>query len=219
MEPGVKSTEDLDGEQTVPPGASERWTRYRSPLQSYPFSRWHLQLTDPSDFSNGSTASSSDGSSILTPSGSSSSNSASGSASVDSKDATEPGELLRSLKMTTLFKSVDPDRRICQFEIPGGGVCRDDKCEDLHIEKELEMWEPSGASRFSQDGVLLTLSMLTFHLACLVSPFPWVDHPILSSCFNPFPRSVLSPQMTTQPSTYPRRSRRRQVRIDGREGA
>ena len=57
------------------------------------------------------------------------------------------GNLLRSLKTATLFKSLDPDRRICRFEIPGGGVCRDDNCEDLHIEKELEGWEPSGASR------------------------------------------------------------------------
>ena len=203
MDPGA--TEDLDDEQTVPSGASERWTRYRSPLQSYPFSRWHLHLTDSSDFSNGSTASSSDGSSILTPSGSFSSNSASGSASVDSKDATVPGDLLRSLKMTTLFKSVDPDRRICQFEIPGGGVCRDDKCEDLHIEKELETWEPSGASRIPQDGVLLTLSMLTFRLACLIPP-PFVGLITLSSPFSTPPRLVFSPQMTTQPSTYPRRS-------------
>ena len=183
MDPGVKSTEDLGGEQTVPSEASERWTRYRSPLQSYPFSRWHLQLTDPSDFSNGSTASSSDGSSILTPSGSFSSNSASGSASIDSKDATMPGDLLRSLKMTTLFKHVDPDRRICQFEIPGGGVCRDDKCEDLHIEQELETWEPSGASRIPQDGVLLTLHT---HIPPYVfgPPLPWADYPIFSSFFN-----------------------------------
>jgi len=216
----VKSTEDFVGEQTVPSGASERWSRYRSPLQSYPFSRWHLQLTDPSGFSNESTASSSDGSSILTPSGSFSSNSASGSASVDSKDATVPGDLLRSLKMTTLFKNVDLDRRICQFEIPGGGVCRDDECEDLHIEKELETWEPSGASRIPQDGVLLTLSMLTFGLACSVpSPFPWVDYPIFSPFFNAPLAWLPSPQMTTQPSTYPRRLRRRQVGIDGREGA
>ena len=220
MDPGVKSTEDLGGEQTVPSEASERWTRYRSPLQSYPFSRWHLQLTDPSDFSNGSTASSSDGSSILTPSGSFSSNSASGSASIDSKDATMPGDLLRSLKMTTLFKNVDPDRRICQFEIPGGGVCRDDKCEDLHIEQELETWEPSGASRIPQDGVLLTLHT---HIPPYVfgPPLPWADYPIFSSFFNtpPPPRlgfpsadddtaQYLSEALATTsgPDRWPRRS-------------
>lgn len=140
---GVKSIEDARD----PSGSNERWSIYQSPLQSYPFSRWHLQLTDPSDFSNASMTGSSEGLSVLTPSGSFSSNSASGSGPVDSRDANRPGDLLRSLKMITLFKSIDPDRRICQFEIPGGGVCRDDMCEDLHIEKELETWEPSGASR------------------------------------------------------------------------
>ena len=134
-------------EQAVSSGPSERWSTYQSPLQSYPFSRWHLHLTGPSNFVNGFTASGSDGLSILTPSGSFSSNSASGSAFTDPKDATIAGDLLKSLKMVTLFRSLDPDRSICQFEIPGGGVCRDDKCEHLHIERELETWEPSGASR------------------------------------------------------------------------
>ena len=147
MDLDEKSAEDFSSEQTAPSRSSERWTTYQSPLQSYPFSRWRLHLTDLSDSSNTSTAGSSNGLSILTPSGSFSSNSASSSTSADSKDATVPGDLLRSLKMITLFKSLDPDRRICQFEIPGGGVCRDDMCEDLHIEKELGTWEPSGASR------------------------------------------------------------------------
>jgi len=172
MDLGVKPTEGLNSEQTVPSGSDERWTRYQSPLQSYPFSRWHLQLTDPSDISNGSTADNSDGLSILTPSGSFSSNSASSSVSVDSKDAIVPGDLLRPLKMITLFKSLDPDRRICRFEIPGGGVCRDGACEDLHVQNELAIWEPSGASRLARDGVLLTPSMLAFCLACLAPPLP-----------------------------------------------
>lgn len=150
MDLGVNSTEDVTSdrsEQAVMSGPSERWTSYQSPLQSYPFSRWHLHLTGPSNSVDGFMASSSDGLSILTPSGSFSSNSSSSSTSGDSKDATMAGHLLRSLKMATLFKGIDPDRRICQFEIPGGGVCRDGKCEDLHIERELEIWEPTGASR------------------------------------------------------------------------
>ena len=147
MDLDVSSTDDVDSEQTVSSGSSERWSTYQSPLQSYPFSRWHLHLTGPSDFSHTSMAGSSSGLSILTSSGSFSSNSAGDSAAADRKDASTIGDLLRSLKMATLFKSLDPDRRICQFEIPGGGVCRDDKCEDLHIERELETWEPSGALR------------------------------------------------------------------------
>jgi len=145
MDLGVNSTEDANSGQTVSSGSSERWTTYQSRLQSYPFSRWHLHLTGPGDFSNASTTGNPGGLSILTPSGSFSSNSAGGSASADGKDASTTGDFLRSLKMATILKSLDPDRRICQFEIPGGGVCRDDKCEDLHIERELETWEPSGA--------------------------------------------------------------------------
>jgi len=143
MDVDVSSTEDVDGEPTVPSGSNERWTNYQSPLQLYPFSRWHLHLTGPSDFADTSVPGSWSGLSILTASGSFSSNSASGSGSTDRNDGLVTGKLLRSLKMVTLFKNLDPDRRICQFEIPGGGVCRDDKCEDLHIERELETWEPS----------------------------------------------------------------------------
>lgn len=147
MDLGVNPIEDViseRSEQAISSGSSERWTTYQSPLQSYPFSRWDLHLTDPSNFVN---ANGSDELSILTPSGSFSSNSAVGSAPADPKDAMMIGNLLRSLKMVTFFRNLDPDRRVCQFEIPGGGVCRDDGCDGLHIERELETWEPSGASR------------------------------------------------------------------------
>ena len=202
MDLGVNPTDDVDNEPTVASRSSERWTAYHSPLQSYPFSRWHLHLTDQSDASRAFTAGSSSELSILTPSGSFSSNSASGATPADSKDATTD-DLLRSLKMVTLFKSLDPDRRICQFEIPGGGVCRDDKCEDLHIERELETWEPSGALRIPWDGVLLTLSML---ISCLARLVPWFD-----SLFSP---RAIPPQMPIQSITYPRRLRR-QTGING----
>jgi hypothetical protein len=148
MDLGLNSTEGSTSVQVVSSVSNERWSTYQSPLQSYPFSRWHLRPTGPSDYVNGSMSSGSNGQSILTHSGSFSSNSASGSTLADPKDATMTGNLLRSLKMATLYKALDPGRRICQFEIPGGGVCRNDKCEDLHIERELESWEPSGASRF-----------------------------------------------------------------------
>lgn len=147
MDPDAYPNEGLTVERAALPESSERWTVYRSPLQSYPFSRWHLHLTGPSDSVGGSASGGSDGLSVLTPSGSFSSNSPSGSTPTNPKDGTMTRNLLRSLKMATLFRNLDPDRRICQFEIPGGGVCRDDKCEDLHVEKELETWEPSGASR------------------------------------------------------------------------
>lgn len=57
----------------------------------------------------------------------------------------KPLKLLASAK---LFKS---SGRICQFEIPGGGVCRDSKCTDIHLSRfadtdgKVEV-KPSGAS-------------------------------------------------------------------------
>ncbi|KAG5652882.1 hypothetical protein H0H81_003245 [Sphagnurus paluster] len=30
---------------------------------------------------------------------------------------------------------LDPLKRICQFEVPGGGVCRDEGCEDMHLSR------------------------------------------------------------------------------------
>lgn len=143
MDCSVNPAEDIISEQVDLSPSSERWSTYQSPLQSYPFSRWHLHLTGPSDVVNGPIVSGTGDQTILTPSGSFSTNSAGGSVPAHPKDATMTDNLLRSLKMATLFKNLDPERRICRFEIPGGGACRDDKCEDLHIDKELETLEPS----------------------------------------------------------------------------
>ena len=59
---------------------------------------------------------------------------------------------LKLLKLAVVSKHLDPLKRICQFEIPGGGVCRDEKCEDFHISRltitgngnNLEGAEPDG---------------------------------------------------------------------------
>ena len=40
----------------------------------------------------------------------------------------------------SLMANVDPQRKLCQFEIPGGGVCKDSTFRDMHL-RELE---PSG---------------------------------------------------------------------------
>ncbi|KAF9565767.1 hypothetical protein CPC08DRAFT_158760 [Agrocybe pediades] len=42
---------------------------------------------------------------------------------------------LRPLKQIALAKSFDPTKYICQFEVPGGGTCRDEGCEDLHLSR------------------------------------------------------------------------------------
>ncbi|KAJ7695645.1 hypothetical protein B0H17DRAFT_1054978 [Mycena rosella] len=41
---------------------------------------------------------------------------------------------LRPLKLTTC-SALDPAKTICRFEVPGGGVCRDAGCKDLHLQR------------------------------------------------------------------------------------
>ena len=63
---------------------------------------------------------------------------------------------LKPLRLAVLSKRLDPSQRLCHFE-SGGGTCRDDKCEDLHLSK-LEgatasgLLEPTGA--WSSDAML-----------------------------------------------------------------
>ncbi|KAJ7505234.1 hypothetical protein B0H11DRAFT_1977627 [Mycena galericulata] len=57
---------------------------------------------------------------------------------------------LEPLKLAAC-SALDPAKRICQYEVPGGGVCRDAGCEDLHLSRlGREGWEgvvePSGTS-------------------------------------------------------------------------
>ncbi|RDB18050.1 hypothetical protein Hypma_000728 [Hypsizygus marmoreus] len=42
---------------------------------------------------------------------------------------------LKPLKLATASKLLDPSKRICQYEVPGGGVCRDVGCEDVHLSR------------------------------------------------------------------------------------
>ncbi|KAF5382755.1 hypothetical protein D9615_002893 [Tricholomella constricta] len=42
---------------------------------------------------------------------------------------------LKPLKLATASKMLDPSKRVCQFEVPGGGVCRDEGCEDMHLSR------------------------------------------------------------------------------------
>ncbi|KAL0580639.1 hypothetical protein V5O48_001369 [Marasmius crinis-equi] len=39
---------------------------------------------------------------------------------------------LQPLKLGAMIQAFDPTKRICQYEIPGGGICRDMGCEDNH---------------------------------------------------------------------------------------
>ena len=40
---------------------------------------------------------------------------------------------LQPLKRAASAKALDPSKRICQYELPGGGVCHDAGCEDVHL--------------------------------------------------------------------------------------
>jgi hypothetical protein len=52
---------------------------------------------------------------------------------------------LNPLKVATAVKALDPSKRVCQYEVPGGGICRDPGCEDVHLSRVLDgVMEPSG---------------------------------------------------------------------------
>ena len=57
---------------------------------------------------------------------------------------------LKELKQAVLHRSLahltrrSPDLRVCPYEVPGGGVCRDKECEELHLSQLGK--EPSGTS-------------------------------------------------------------------------
>lgn len=51
---------------------------------------------------------------------------------------------LRELKLAhAMHLLTDPTRPICQYEIPGGGECRDRECQDVHPSR-MQGSEPSG---------------------------------------------------------------------------
>ncbi|EDR13289.1 uncharacterized protein LACBIDRAFT_308982 [Laccaria bicolor S238N-H82] len=59
-----------------------------------------------------------------------------------------PLPTLKPLKLATASKVLDPTKQVCQYEVPGGGTCRDEECEDLHLSRLISMGgvEPSGTS-------------------------------------------------------------------------
>lgn len=41
---------------------------------------------------------------------------------------------LKPLRLATVSKLLDPLKPICQYEVPGGGICRDAGCADIHLD-------------------------------------------------------------------------------------
>lgn len=69
---------------------------------------------------------------------------------------------LRPLQLLTLGKHFDIEKRLCKYEVPGGGACRDDKCEDLHLSKSNGI-QPTGACLASLLGISLSLGASMCH--------------------------------------------------------
>ena len=54
---------------------------------------------------------------------------------------------LKPLKKAASFNALDPSKQICQYELPGGGVCRDEGCQDVHLSRAaavVDGVEPTG---------------------------------------------------------------------------
>jgi hypothetical protein len=89
-----------------------------------------------------------------------------------------PPPSLKALKLATAANLLDPTKRICQYEIPGGGVCRNDECEDVHLSRIVRQGDlgddPNGACCvglvlcFAHLLVGLLKSSKTLFLICVV---------------------------------------------------
>lgn len=52
---------------------------------------------------------------------------------------------LEALKSAAIGKVLHPFKRICRYEVPGGGTCRDEGCDDVHLSRLQGVTvEPSG---------------------------------------------------------------------------
>ncbi|KAJ7600714.1 hypothetical protein C8J56DRAFT_911077 [Mycena floridula] len=139
-----KQEESLVPEQQSQ-GNNDSYSPYRSPFDFYPLLRSKSRplifnhSTSHSSFLEPSVSFSSVTSTLSTvPSSLSFTRSRSSSASsVQSHDASAhiPFPDLLDLKLSIVGKLLDPSKRVCQYEVPGGGVCRDESCQDTHLSR------------------------------------------------------------------------------------
>jgi hypothetical protein len=84
---------------------------------------------------------------------------------------------LRPLRLATASQLLNPLKRICQYEVPGGGLCRDSGCEDIHLSRLVEgvpgvtptLTEPSGEWRNAFFFVVCSFFYLGFGHSFLLS--------------------------------------------------
>ncbi|KAF8158081.1 hypothetical protein B0H34DRAFT_440538 [Crassisporium funariophilum] len=129
----------------------ENYAIYSSPFESYPLLRGRSRPTFSSDQVSHSHSLSLHSSSYMYPSTSSMSSSSPVSAETSSYSISSPSypfPNLKPLKLATMSKVLDPFKRLCRYEVPGGGMCRDEGCEDVHLNRldgvnEMGVVEPS----------------------------------------------------------------------------
>jgi len=126
--------------------ASENFPAYDSPFESYPLLRSHLRrmlsddespttLQDQHQQDAQHSSSTSLSSSLPSFMSSSSLPSLSSSSSVASRSFLPD---LKPLKKAASFKALDPSKQICQYELPGDGICLDKGCQDVHLSRGLD---------------------------------------------------------------------------------
>jgi hypothetical protein len=117
----------------------ESFTTYNSPFQLYPLLGSRSRSNQNSSSSSlhtcstqGSLSSSNSPTSLRTCSTFSSFECPS-SSSLASAYPTFSIPNLKPLKLAAVSHMLDPSKPVCQYEIPGGGICRDVGCEDVHL--------------------------------------------------------------------------------------
>ncbi|KXN88061.1 hypothetical protein AN958_07520 [Leucoagaricus sp. SymC.cos] len=112
--------------ESPPESPNQEFQPYQSTLSSYPLLAVHLTPPRPTfSESPSSDVPNNAFSSPLSP------NDRSHSSSLVIPD-------LQLLRVATVMSSLDTSGQLCQYEIPGGGVCRDGGCNNVHISKVLE---------------------------------------------------------------------------------
>jgi hypothetical protein len=71
------------------------------------------------------------------------------------------GQVINNLALINVL--VDPNQRLCQYEVPGGGKCRDATCTDVHLDRLLHS-ATTGTSCCQTVLVVLTAPCIPFIL-------------------------------------------------------
>ncbi|KAJ6508672.1 hypothetical protein C8R45DRAFT_1089828 [Mycena sanguinolenta] len=166
--PTLPARPEPDGRRSRSPAAAhyEHYTAYDSPFECYPLLRGAApKLTQASIHSYSPTTSCSISSASSSTSISSLASCSSSLSSTYYNSSVFPLPNLKPLKLAT-SSALDPAKRICQFEVPGGGVCRDAGCGDVHLNR---------VGREGGAGVVEPSDADTAEYLCKLLPGAWVQ--------------------------------------------